>query len=182
MQTAGETAFQTEETARTKSLGWEQFWHIWRTKRRCRHGWVRRMVEGRDIRELHRGPDHERPLSYSQGSEYYSECDHKPVNNFKQRTDMIWRDWYDSILRRPLWVQGGEWIRRSKLGSKETSQETIAVVHETDTNGLRMMTMETDRSRWIQVEVIKLNEEMDWGQTGWQWNRERNQRWFVISK
>ena len=42
------------------------------------------------------------------------------------------------------------------------------MVHETDANGLRMMTMETDSSRWIQVEVTKLNEGMDWGQRGWQ--------------
>ena len=67
-----------------------------------------------------------------------------------------------------MWVQGGEWIGRSKLGSKETSRETTAVVHETDANGLRMMTMETDSSRWILVEVTKLNEGMDWGQRGWQ--------------
>ena len=64
-----------------------------------------------------------------------------------------------------MWVQGGEWIGRSKVGSKETSQETIAVVHETDANDLRMMAMETDR--WIRVEVTKLNEGMDWGQRGW---------------
>ena len=65
-------------------------------------------------------------------------------------------------------VQGGEWIGRSKLGSKETSREITAVVHETDANGLRMMTMETDSSRWIQVDISKLNEGMDWGQRGWQ--------------
>ena len=30
----------------------------------------------------------------------------------------------------------------------------------------RMMTMEVNRSRWIQVEVTELNEGMDWGYGG----------------
>lgn len=75
------------------------------------------MVEG-DIRELDKGWD---LASYGQGLECYIACDWKPLTDFRQGINMIWREWYDPILKASLCVVHGEWIGGNKSGSKETT-------------------------------------------------------------